>query len=500
VNKLKKKYNFSSYYPNKSKTTKLKIKNYIASPSLNSRFSPGMTIQNSPWIMRRTFQAKTHNENITSAGKKDFLNIDNHRKQIQKNVLLRYTQPIISSPSGNYHESEYLDTDENVSINHINISKNKNNDLKTIDELSSPRLMNIEVNKVPQIFIKNIPTQKDSQNIIQKTLKNISTPEQSRIEIQKVVNHYDTSCSESSIDESFCQEQVTTLPSAEYSGYIFKITMKNKFKKIWFRVVDNDLFYYKTSTCINHRGMHNLCGAFLHEEQPLVIKGKSYFCFSIVYPNKSRYYYIEKEEEYKEWVSCLKKVMKYQNVLEYYEMGKMLGQGRFGTVRVVTHKDTGKKFAVKIMNKKDMTISELEMVKNEIEILKICHHPNIIKLHEVFENKEKIYLIMERCTGGDLFTWFEKRNFKISEHKAFQIIHKLCTAIYYLHSYGIVHRDLKLENILMTDSSENADIKLLDFGLSKMIGPNENCNEPFGTIVRFFIKIFIVLCCPRSIT
>ena len=93
-------------------------------------------------------------------------------------------------------------------------------------------------------------------------------------------------------------------------------------------------------------------------------------------------------------------------------------------------------------------------------------------------------LVMEYCSGGDLFSYIEKRGFRLPEARAAELIHKLSTAIFYLHSFGIVHRDLKPENILMTDNSENADIRLLDFGLSKIIGPNENCNEPYGTLVR----------------
>jgi calcium-dependent protein kinase len=93
---------------------------------------------------------------------------------------------------------------------------------------------------------------------------------------------------------------------------------------------------------------------------------------------------------------------------------------------------------------------------------------------------------MEYCAGGDLFSYIEKRNFKISESNAASILHKLSTAIYYLHSYGIVHRDLKPENILMTDNSDQSDIKIVDFGLSKIIGPNELCTEPYGTLVLYF--------------
>jgi serine/threonine protein kinase len=90
---------------------------------------------------------------------------------------------------------------------------------------------------------------------------------------------------------------------------------------------------------------------------------------------------------------------------------------------------------------------------------------------------------MEYCSGGDLFSYIEKLGFRLEESEACQLIQKLSNAIYYLHSYGIVHRDLKPENILMSETNGKVDIKLLDFGLSKIIGPNEKCIDPFGTLV-----------------
>ncbi len=90
---------------------------------------------------------------------------------------------------------------------------------------------------------------------------------------------------------------------------------------------------------------------------------------------------------------------------------------------------------------------------------------------------------MECCSGNDLFSYLQKRGFKIHEARAAKIIHKLASAVFYIHSYGIVHRDLKPENILMTDNTDDADIRLLDFGLSKIIGPTELCQEPYGTLV-----------------
>jgi len=129
-----------------------------------------------------------------------------------------------------------------------------------------------------------------------------------------------------------------------------------------------------------------------------------------------------------------------------------------------------------------MSTEDLELLKREIEILKICQHPNIIRMLDIFENQEYIYIVMELLKGGDLYSYLDTRNFKVSEERARSMIHSIATSTFYLHSYGITHRDLKPENILMVDKSEVSDIKLVDFGLSKIIGPNETCNEPFGTL------------------
>ena len=129
-----------------------------------------------------------------------------------------------------------------------------------------------------------------------------------------------------------------------------------------------------------------------------------------------------------------------------------------------------------------MDKSDLELAKVEIDILKIGQHPNIIKLYDIYENENYIYIIMEYCSGGDLLSYFEHYEYELKETKVCEIIHKLSMAIYYLHSYGIVHRDLKPENILMTDLTPEADIRLLDFGLSKIVGNEEKCTEPYGTL------------------
>ena len=97
---------------------------------------------------------------------------------------------------------------------------------------------------------------------------------------------------------------------------------------------------------------------------------------------------------------------------------------------------------------------------------------------------------MEYCKGGDMFSYLSERGFELEEKRAAVLLHKLATALYYLHSYGIAHRDLKPENIIMTDTTDDADLRILDFGLSKIIGPHETATEPYGTLVNIYIIIY----------
>jgi calcium-dependent protein kinase len=141
---------------------------------------------------------------------------------------------------------------------------------------------------------------------------------------------------------------------------------------------------------------------------------------------------------------------------DFYELGESLGKGKYGLVKKGKHKKSGKEVAVKIVKKKDLSLKDVELLKREIEVLKICQHPNIIRFYDVFENSDYIYIVMEFLKGGDFFNYLESRNFKITEERARTIAHEIATSIYYLHSFGIAHRDLKPENILMVDNTDNS--------------------------------------------
>ena len=283
-----------------------------------------------------------------------------------------------------------------------------------------------------------------------------------------------------------------------YSGYIYKIK-NGKMIKIYFKLFYKDLFFYKNQIDSGHHGMHNLSGLFLKEEPTKILEDITYYSFSIIFPSKKHIYYCDNKTDFKNWIKYLRIATNYSNILQLYEIKEAIGIGSFSTVKKAINKVTHQYVAVKIMNKHKMNSSRLESALTEIEIMKICQFPYIIKFIDSYENLDFIFIFMEYCPGGTLTDFLKKREYTINEKLASSIIYKMCLAINYFHSYGIAHRDLKPENVLMTSDNDDADIRILDFGLGKIIGPSEKCIEPYGTIIYCAPEIILGLPYSKSV-
>jgi serine/threonine protein kinase len=123
---------------------------------------------------------------------------------------------------------------------------------------------------------------------------------------------------------------------------------------------------------------------------------------------------------------------------------------------------------------KDEFVDEL---KNEITILQNLNHPNIVKAYEVYETPINIYLVLENCSGGDLY-----RRIPYSEQDSAKIVGKILSAISHMHMHRVTHRDLKFENIMFENESSDAEIKVIDFGLSTKLKKGKALTETAGTI------------------
>jgi len=157
-----------------------------------------------------------------------------------------------------------------------------------------------------------------------------------------------------------------------------------------------------------------------------------------------------------------------EQVLRFYDVGEEIGCGAFSVVRVATHRESGEKFAIKIIRKKDIG-ADLGRLQTEIEILKQVQHPNIIFLKDLYETPDIVAIVMELVTGGELFDKIVEQG-SYTERDAAQLVSKMVSAIDYLHQRGIVHRDLKPENLLLKSPDNLVEVKIADFGLSKIVG------------------------------
>lgn len=118
----------------------------------------------------------------------------------------------------------------------------------------------------------------------------------------------------------------------------------------------------------------------------------------------------------------------------------------------------------------------VQELRNEVEILKNMDHPNIVRALETYEYKNQLYIVLEHCRGGDLYT-----RDPYTEDQVHRIVTSLFKAVSYMHSQGIVHRDIKFENIMFVNSSSNSTVRIIDFGLSQKFAANQHLHATVGT-------------------
>ena len=170
------------------------------------------------------------------------------------------------------------------------------------------------------------------------------------------------------------------------------------------------------------------------------------------------------------------------NLTDKYEIIREIGSGGFSKCLLVKNKITKANYACKELQKK--SVSDYDGLMREVNLMIKLDHPNIIKLYEYYENDKSIYLIMELCTGGELFDRIvenTENGIQYTEKQAANLFRQMMDAINYCHKNGIVHRDLKPENLLFLNKDQNSPIKVIDFGMSKRFTAEKYMNEKVGT-------------------
>ncbi|CAM9176610.1 unnamed protein product, partial [Hapterophycus canaliculatus] len=151
--------------------------------------------------------------------------------------------------------------------------------------------------------------------------------------------------------------------------------------------------------------------------------------------------------------------------LDFYRLGKVVGEGSFAQVRVAWHKLTGQRVAVKTYEKaKIKDENQWKRISQEVKLMEKLNHPRVIRLFETAESSKRIHLVMEYADGGNLCSYVKRRK-RLDEGEAQRIFQELLEGVEYMHGVDIVHRDIKLENVLLGGNGRT-NAKLVDFGFS----------------------------------
>ncbi|KAM3288387.1 calcium-dependent protein kinase 26 isoform X1 [Capsicum chacoense] len=167
---------------------------------------------------------------------------------------------------------------------------------------------------------------------------------------------------------------------------------------------------------------------------------------------------------------------------EHFELGEKLGHGQFGTTFLCVEKATGNKYACKsIAKRKLLTPEDVEDVRREIQIM---HHlsgnPNVISIKEAYEDSVAVHVVMELCSGGELFDRIVKQG-HYSERQAAELARTIVGVVEACHSLGVLHLDLKPENFLFVNEKEDSPLKIIDFGLSMFFKPGQIFSDIVGS-------------------
>ena len=247
--------------------------------------------------------------------------------------------------------------------------------------------------------------------------------------------------------------QINKAQQGNLNNKIPKINVKPAKKSAHNRNVDPNNFILNNRTNTSVLSTMKDCNYFNHECEVLSKYIKDYYKQNLCYPNTD---------------------------LSFYKYGRVIGRGAFGKVNIGLNILTGRIVAIKSFNKKNI-INEASKNKilYETNLMRGLCHPSVTKILETFECEKYMLIIMEYISGGNLQNFVKKRR-KLCEKTAKILFRQIIQGIRYIHSRGIVHRDIKLENILL---DLNNIIKICDFGVGKLIKPNTILKDQCGTPV-----------------
>ena len=472
------------------------------SGSIRIRTPRQSTLLSPAGVFLKKFQVRKFSLNEGAKNEYPFYDKKIKKESVDSTTKESESNMSINSSKGSSTNSS--DLNENIRFEQI---LEKNNIVGDLNKKADPYSKNIDIVRLDnEKYLENKSQNDNIKELVNKSKNRYSSPTKYLID-KSYINHvainssmtyrknnFDNQLKPINEDENENKTEENNLKgilddmqtNINYENYVYKITESGKLRKFFLVLVNKDTYYYKSEKKTNFVGMHNLSGCFVQEcNEKRMIDGVEFYTFEIFCKNKTRTrkYYTKSHKICKEFVENIKKAIGYVKFSDLYEMKEVIGKGKFGVVNLGIHKKTGQQVAIKILNKENIkTIEDKELVRIEIEILKLCHHPNIVRLLDHLENNDYIYIVTEYIGGGTLGQYLKKKKFNFSERQATNIMSQIANGVKYLHQYGIAHRDLKPDNIMITQQNDYGVIKIMDFGLSKILSPNERMVDGYGTL------------------
>ena len=270
-----------------------------------------------------------------------------------------------------------------------------------------------------------------------------------------------------------------------YESIIYKINRKlNITKKRYFVLTKDKIYYLKNKNKTTIQGSMDTQWVRVEYSEEENEEKEERFIFRFIKNMKFCDFIIKNKEEKDIWKTHFSKILIQSDFHRKFNAIKMIGKGSFARVYLVENENTGKKFAVKAFSK-DYLLSESKGKRsliNEISIMKSISHKNVIKLEEIHESKNSIYLVLELLQGGELFDQIKNNN-KNTKEGICQTMKGILNALNHLEKKGIMHRDLKPENIILKDKGdlEDVEVKIVDFGLAAYCEEEEYLFKKCGT-------------------
>ena len=445
---------------------------------------------------KKIFLSKLHLDLNTKKAKKKNGNksqID-FNKYLEKYHLDSPCNKVIQKTGGNYFSKNNnkeqsmktsninkLSKKKNLGINIIN--NNDNHEFNRIENIYTTKINKIlkdgmkEISKIKKDFVKHFTSNNSPNKIINR--KSIGKKKEIVSKLLNIPNNYKSNNILSNRKKKSIKKNITGSSNLKIKTNIKKPIFEPK----TFRSKQLTQNNSKLKLDINNLVIPKIKTKIIDLKKTKVIIDKQQ-----TLSNTSRstvhdsFYYLKESQKLSEYIKNYYKENKTypETNLNFYKYGRLIGQGAFGKVNLGLNVLTGRVVAIKSFNKSNLKSNSenLNKILYETNLMKRLNHPNITKILELFEDEEYILIIMEYINGGNLLS-FVKKHRKVSEKTSKLLFKQIILGIKYIQEQNIVHRDIKLENILI---GLNNNIKICDFGIGRVLSsPDELLFDQCGT-------------------